>query len=231
MKKKYALFLLTAFFGFQQLNAQNKAEPERYLAERGGGLCDQSLLLFNDSSYCTEWGCEASSYFSFGKWTQKKDIISFIPADPANYSFVTKIESEKTVDKKLTVVFFDKDEINITEKIKAGQYDQGKGFQYSLDLDSSKTKRTDYIRPNSLIRLVTIQQSFNKNIEIRRDSLNLFKIHLNISGQWNFHSNSTWGDTGTFSLIKKNDRLLSLHPDHLDDKGKLVPTEFIRQEP
>jgi hypothetical protein len=228
MARIFHLFLICTLLTFTNLYGQSNVDYEWYLTESNGGLCNQSLLLFKDSSYCSESGCEASSYFSFGKWKQKNNVITLIPADPAKYNFIEKVESKTTNDNKLTVIVLDKAGNNITNKVLVGQYVEGKGM-YPLSLDTSKAKRTDFKRNNSTIILTSLQRLFKQKIEIRTDSSNFYKIYLTIPEQWNFHENSVWESNGTFSLTKKNDRLFTIVPDHFDDKGNLVPSEYIRQ--
>jgi hypothetical protein len=178
--------------------------------------------------YCTESGCEASSHFSYGKWTQKKNMIKLMPADPSATNFINKVERENTNSKEITVIVFDREGNNITDKVSIVQYVKNKG-RYILDLDSSKTKRTDFIRGNSTIVLSSLRALFRQKFEINTDSSNLYKIYLTIPAGWNFHNNSDWDNSGTITLIKKTDRLVSTTADHFDDKGNLIPTEYIRQ--
>ncbi len=228
MTRVFQIFFLFTFLSSVESYGQGKADYEWYLTESNGGLCNQSLLLFKDSSYCSESGCEASSHFSFGKWTQKKNTIKFIPVDPAKYKFISKVETSKTNDKKITVFIYDNRGNNITNRITVGQYVKNVGV-YNMDLDSSQTKRTDLKRINGTIILKSLQRIFKQKIEINIDSSNIYKIYLNVSGQWNFHPNSEWNETSVFGLIKYKDKLISTRPDQIDEKGNLKPTEFIRQ--
>ena len=224
---QFALFLTSLIF--TNLYGQRNVPYVWYLAESNGGLCNQSLLLFKDSTYCSERGCEASSHFAFGKWTQKNNLIKLIPADPTRYGLISKIERQKTNDNKLVVVILDKDGNNITNEVYVGQYVAGKGL-YPLVIDSLKTSRTDLIRENSTLLLTSLQRLFKQKIEITRDSSNYFKIYLTISRYWNFSGNSDWDNDTEFSLIKKNDRLVTTKPTHFGDKGSPVPSEYVLQK-
>jgi hypothetical protein len=228
MRRIFQLFFFCTLLSSANLYGQNKAGYEWYLTESNGGLCSQSLLLFKDSSYCSESGCEASSHFSFGKWTQKKNIIKFIPVDPNKYKFISKVDSSKTNDKNLTVIIYDNQGNNITSRITVGQYVKNAGV-YNMDLDSSQTKRTGLKRTNSTIVLKSLQRMSKQKIEINIDSSNVYKIYLNISEQWNFHLNSDWDGTFIFSLIKNKNKLISPIPDQIDSKGNFKPSEYIRQ--
>lgn len=208
---------------------QAKTDYEWYLSQSRGGLCNESILLFKDSTYCSESGCEASSHFSFGKWEQKKNIIKLTPVNPATFNVILKVEAEKTNDKNLTVSIFDRDGNNITSRINIGQAVEGKGI-YGLSLDSSETKRTDFKRNNSRIVLTRLQRVFKQKLEIKVDSSNSYKIYLNVSAYWNFHNNSDWANDGEFSLIRTKDKLTSVVPVRFDDKGNLVPEEYILQK-
>jgi len=225
---KLFLFFSLCVFNFSNAEGQTWREHEWFLSEGNGGLCNESLVLFKDSSYCTEWGCEASSHFSFGTWTRKKNIIDFVPADSHKYNFISRVAASSGSENRLSVSFFDRQGVNITKWISAGQQATN-GKLYSLDLDSTQTKRQDLIRPGGIIVLTSFQRLFNRQLEINTDSSTVFNIYLNISAKWNFHSNSVWDAASPFSLIVKDDKLISTRPDTFGDDGKITPKEYKRQ--
>jgi len=196
----------------------------KYFAESNGGLCNQTLLLFKDSTWSLEWGCEGSSHFSQGRWTQSKETLSFTPAKPASMNFIDKVEREKTNDKKITVMVFDKAGKNITRGIKIGQYLSGKGM-YLFELDSAGNSKSEWQRGEAKIILISLSRALGKRIEIGSDGSSLYKFYLNIPADWNLQINSEWDDRGVFTLTKKQEQLYSA-PDHFDEKGKLVPTVY-----
>jgi hypothetical protein len=210
-------------------NSQTKTPYDWYHSQSNGGLCNQSILLFADSTYCSESGCESSSHFSFGKWRMKKDTILFMPADLKEYKVIARVKTAKTSDKKITVILYDNQGVNITERIAATQYIKNLGF-YAMDLDSSKTRRSDARRANGSIVLKALQRVFQQKIEIPIDSSSLYEVYLNLSNEWNFHSNSDWMDMSATRLLKRKDKLVSVRPDQIDEKGVLKPSEFIKQE-
>jgi hypothetical protein len=99
-----------------------------------------------------------------------------------------------------------------------------------MDLDSSKTRRSDARRANGSIVLKALQRVFQQKIEIPIDSSSLYEVYLNFSNEWNFHGNSDWMDMSATRLLKRKAKLVSVRPDQIDDKGVLKPSEFIKQE-
>ena len=158
-----------------------------------------------------------------------KDTILFMPADLKEYKVIANVKTTKTSDKNITVILYDKQGINITERILATQYIKNLGF-YDMDLDSSHTRRSDARRANGSIVLKALQRVFKQKIEIPVDSSTLYEVYLNLSAEWNFHGNSDWMDMSATRLLKRKDKLVSVRPDQIDEKGVLKPTEFIKQE-
>jgi hypothetical protein len=228
MFKLVLSLVLSAFLTTTSLLGQTKLSYEWFLSESKGGLCNQSLILFSDSTYCSEAGCEASSRFSFGKWSQKKNIITFTPVNTSTFRFIEKVERDFTNSKNMAVILFDKYGNNITDKIVVGQYVEGKGM-YSMELDSTNTKRTGIKRDKALLVITTLQRFTKQKLAVDMDSSSNYKIYLNVLGDWNFHKNSTWDNNETFRLNEKDDRLISLVPDRFEG-DKILYTEFIRQK-
>jgi hypothetical protein len=185
--------------------------------------------LYSDSIFCLERGCEASSNFFFGRWRQKKNMIYFTPVNRMTYQVINKIESEHTGDKKITVILYDMHGENITNRVSVAQHLANGAGSYCMDLDSSQTRCTDFRRANSSIILRSLERLFNQKIEFATDSANLYKVYLNISGNWNFNIRTEWGDSPAFQLRKADDTLISLRPNQIDDKGNLKPAVYIRQ--
>lgn len=168
------LFAATNLFG---------QTSEWYSIETNGGLCSQSIVLFNDGTYNYERGCEASSHFSFGKWTHKKDTIWFNETDKKIFRVIKNYSSKKVDNKNLSVKIFDINGQNITDKLSVGQFVNGKGT-YNLDLDSRKTLRMDFKRDSGIIVIKSLQKLLEQRIEIQTDNSNYYEITLNISKDW-----------------------------------------------
>jgi hypothetical protein len=219
--KIFLPILFTATHSFGQTS-------EWYSIEANGGLCSQSIVLFTDGTYNCERGCEASSHFSFGSWTQKKDTILFKEANSKKFKVIKDYTSKKTDNKNLSVKIFDNKGQNITDRISVGQYVKGKGT-YNLDLDSTKTTRFDFKRDSGIIIIKSLQNLLGQRIEIQTDDSNYYEITLNVSKDWIYHSNSDWGGNGDFKLLKTKQGLSSLRPDSVDEKGNFIKTVFKQQ--
>lgn len=228
MFKGISTIFLLFFLNPNDVFSQGITSHDWYLSQSNGGLCNQSILLFADSTYCSESGCEASSHFSFGKWRTRKDTIIFMPVIPADYKVISKVKTSRTDDKRITVVIYDNQGVNITKRIKTTQFVKKVGF-YSMDLDSSQTRRSDARRVDGSIVLNTLQRIFRQDINIATDSSNVYEIYLNLSSQWNFQSNSDWLETNGLRLIRSKDKLVSVKPDQFDANGHLKTSVFIKQ--
>ncbi len=222
---KFVKFLLAIF-----LTATNSfgQTSEWYLNQLNGGLCSQSIVLFDNGTYNCERGCEATSHFSFGNWAQKKDTIFFSETNHKKFKVIKGYNSKRVDSKNIAIKIFDIKGQNITDRISVGQYIRGKGT-YNLDLDSTKTTRFDFKRDSAIIIIKSLQKLLEQRIEIQTDSSNYYEITLNISKDWIYHSNSDWGGNGDFKLLKTKQALTSLRPDSINDDGKLVKMIFIRQ--
>lgn len=227
MKRIFTLSFLFTLIHVTNLYSQQK-DYEWYL-KGSGQLCGTAILLFKDGSYCTEHGCEASSFFSFGKWTQKHNILTFIPADPTTFKPISKVDTSTTNDSLLTVVVYDKKGNNITRQVTVIQHLKD-NRRISMPLDSEEKKRTCIREANSTIVLGSLQKLLKQKIQINTNNASVIKIYLNMP-EWNFHLNSRWNnDRNTFTLIKSKNKLTSTSPDDLDRNGNMKPSVFIKQE-
>lgn len=186
-------------------------------------------MVFSDSTYCNESGCEASSRFSFGRWKMEKDWIIFTPTRPSTFKLIDTIIRSGSEAKEISVKVFDSKGENITQRIVVGQYLKGIGY-YPIKTDSTKNVRTDLRRKNCKLILPGLQNTFRQSTEIDPGDYTQIEIHLNIPSEWHFHSNSRPEFSPPFKLRKKKDRLLSEDPIDYDEKGNLVFTEYLLEK-
>jgi hypothetical protein len=224
------ILLILLFFKGSVFFAQPAKGYATYSAESIGGHCSQTVRLFTDSTYCYERGCEATSYFSFGKWKLRNDTLLFFPVQPAGYRVIDTVIASRTHDKKISVSLFDRSGINITGRVLAMHYVKNIGF-YDMPADSAKQIRTEIRRRDGAIVLKPLQRLFQQRLLIPVDSVhNQYTIRLNLSAQWNFQAYSAWTDLGGFTLLKRKGQLVSILPDQFDEKGVLKPTVYERKE-
>jgi len=217
------------FAAATNVHGQNKRSYEFYMREGSSGLCSKSLSLFKDSSYCIEGGCENHSSFSFGKWTQKNNTITFQPEQRETYKIISRVETSSGNDSKLTVIIYDNKGNNISSRVIAGQFKKNVGF-YKMELDSTDTRYTDIRRQNTTITLKTLERLFKQRVEVITDSSNIYKIYLNIPGDWNFHYNSIWDNSPAFSVIKSKNKLTTVLPNGIEGDENSEKTTYIKQE-
>jgi hypothetical protein len=223
VKRSLLVFILGVQF------FQSEAQ-QTYYRQTNGGLCDATILLFPDSIYNIESGCEASSRFNFGRWAQKKDTIIFQPVDPRNYKVVKSVHSKQTGDSLIMVVIRDREGNNITAEMKPRQYVKGKGF-YSFTPDSGNSYATDYKRDSGVIRLLALERLFKKPIAIPvTAAANYYEITVDISPAWIIQKASEWEPLQNFKMLKKKDNLVSLKPDTVDEDWNLVHTVYLLQK-
>lgn len=225
MVKIYTLFfiaLLLSFAGYTQTN-------DLYINYANGGLCSSSIKLNMDGTFNYGSGCEHSSYVSFGTWVKKGDTIKFRQIDFKDFKVLKIASFSKNEEKLLTVIVFDQNGKNITEKIKLGQFVEGKGV-FDLTLDKSKTKRTDLIRDSGSIIFKSFKKILDKDSEIKVNNHNYFEITLNIPNDSIYKINSNWINIGEFELIKTKSALISITLDSIDEKGNPTKAVYTKYE-
>src|SRR5688500_5633900 len=171
--------------------SQTAVNYEWYLAESNGGLCNASVVLYNDGTYRYESGCEASSHISYGTWTTKKDTVKFIPLNNKAYKVISTVTATQTSTDSISVTILDKNGSNITDKISVGLNVPNVGV-YLFGIDISKTKKVAYKRINGKLSLRTLNRIFQQKFEFPTDTANNFIIKLNIPGAWIYSSSSEW---------------------------------------
>lgn len=207
MTCKYLTIVLFVVGGVE-LTAQ---EPKVYrcFCEQSG-LCSSSLVLYSDSSYVFEHGCEASSHLSFGSWRQNKDSIYFTQQQREKIQVIKSVQSSVIPSDSIWVMLLDKDGINISEKISVGLDVKNRG-SYLMSPDSSGSKLFVYKRKGYLT-LRTLNKLLNQRITIPIDSANNFIITLNLSSNWIWSKHADWSATGNFTVLQKGKSLLALSP-------------------
>jgi len=88
-----------------------------------------------------------------------------MPVVPSEYKVISTIKTSRTDDKRITVIIYDNQGVNITKRIKTTQFVKKIGF-YSMDLDSSQNKRIDAMRVNGSIVLNNLKRIFRQDISI-----------------------------------------------------------------
>lgn len=78
------------------------------------GLCSWSLILFPDSTYLYEIGCEEKSSVNFGVWTKTKKEYQLQPVDPSVFDFFQIITDTEIIqalsppsDSERVIIFID----------------------------------------------------------------------------------------------------------------------------
>jgi len=167
------------------------------------GLCATSLILYSDSNYFFETGCEGRSNVNFGTWTSNKKIIKLTPIDTANFKSLKSIStgkdeiSDSTITikiydlydqpiEKLNLAFipspFNQDIINersnLTVKVQDGP------DVIIKCVATNKSGLVDIIVPSEgIIKLVDIKSLMHENVIIEADNLrfNEITIRLNLN--------------------------------------------------
>ncbi|MBN9295704.1 MAG: hypothetical protein J0I41_01780 [Filimonas sp.] len=226
MSRKHLFLLVISISSLISAIAQAKKGYKVYVNWGKEGLCNSTIVLFSDSTYCNESGCEASSRFSFGKWRQVKNNIQFTPSNPRTYNFISKVEKNRSDVDSIKVVICDRDGNNISDKVTLGLYVKDVGL-FAMRWKEAEQEWSGIKRSNSVIQLLSFMYLFKQTIEIpMSDSANVYKVYLNFS-HWNFRNQSTWSNVNVFSLVKKKSKLVSPYPDVINKRGNLIPREYV----
>lgn len=89
-----------------KLKKSNCNTPEIYkeFYIKRGTFCSSYIVLFVDSTYESESGCEAHSQRSTGEWKIKNNNLSLYPDSKDNYNFICNINIKKTNQNKECVI-------------------------------------------------------------------------------------------------------------------------------
>jgi hypothetical protein len=207
MKMRLFFFLSLCFLFFNSTSAQ---QPQIYkcFCDKGG-LCSSSLVLYADSSYVYEHGCEASSHLSFGEWRKKKDSIYFTQPNPKLFSVIKTIRSSIVPGDSIWVTVLDRKGIDMTPEISMGLDVEGRG-SYLFSTDSTTNRQVVYKRNAKSISLRTLTKLLGQRISFPLNGANSFIITLNISTNWIWNKHADWSAFGNFAAVKRGDSLLFL---------------------
>ena len=219
--------LLTSIF-IISANAYGQTN-EFYVNYSNGGLCSTSIRLKSDGTYIYGSGCESSTNISFGTWTQNKDTIKFTQFDTKDFKILKILPSSTDGENRLTIKVLNQNGENITEKIKIVQSVQGKGT-YTMVLDSSKTKRIDFLRDKGIIIIESLQRLPKADIGFEVGNYNKYEITINIPSELVYRIGSNWNDIGNFELLKIQDALLSTDFFPADGRAKPFRIEYKKQK-
>ncbi|MES2543731.1 MAG: hypothetical protein V4548_02515 [Bacteroidota bacterium] len=178
--------------------------------------------MFKDGTFYNETGCCTTSYFSFGNWTQEKNIIQLKPVDLNKFKVIKKVVKGHIDSEKLTVKIFDNKGQNITDKIDVMYYFENTMSirAYDLVLDGTMTKSISPKDSNGTLILRTLQPLFKQKIQIQTDKSNYYEIWLNISGDWFYNSVSEWSKRSAITLTKTSEGLSTTNT-YTDKNGVL----------
>lgn len=209
------LFVSVAFPGF--VKAQSS---EVYETRYNNGLCSATIVLDADNNFYYEYGCEASSHLSFGKWVKKKDTIKLEPVNPRTFTVIKSVEATTIAGDSIWITILDKKGNNMTAQVSTGLEIPGRG-SYMFSLDSSGSKKFVYKRNGGKIVLRTLNKLFGQRLEIPADAANHFVITLNLASDWINSTHADWGETNTLFLINKGDHLINTRPPRQTFQKKL----------
>lgn len=205
-------YFFTTVFTIFLLNTVIAQSPKVYRCFcNNNALCSSSLVLYSDSSFVYEHGCEASSHLSFGQWRQKKDSIYFTQKDPRTIPVIKNVQSSIVPGDSIWVTILDRKGVNMTSLLSLGLDVDGRGT-YMMSNDSSGQKQFVYKRAGGRISLRTLNKLLGQRISIPVNGDNNFVISLNISSDWIWNKHADWSATGNFSALKRGNTLYSNSP-------------------
>lgn len=222
ISQMYTRTLFCLFFLLQSLVMSGQQFTE-YTKVRG--WCGETILLYPNGIYNYGAICEQSSFFSMGYWKRDKDSIHFHELD-SSLKVIDKVVTSNTHNSIITVRLFDLNGNNLTSKYRVAQRVNGKG-NYTMDLDSSGTFRTDIRRDSGIIILTSIENKLGvkNNIPISADA-DTYDIYLNDLSilNWVHFKDYYWLTRGNFSMLIDDDGLTTII-NYPDDDG--VPAKLV----
>ena len=213
--RKFSLLLIFAFPRI--VTAQCASTTYRQVSN--GGLCSKSITLFSDSTFNIESGCEASSHISFGKWKQKRNLLSFSPVDRKVFSFIDTVKTFGGLSNHISVTIIDNSGLNVSNRFNIAQVSADNKY-YSIGYDSVRKCRADIRIPKSTLRIVSLERLFKKSFILDSNKSDSLVVHLTFSLKNISNMRADWSNEQTFVLEKKMDKLISMKADFVDDFSK-----------
>jgi hypothetical protein len=207
------VFCLPLLLAFDKKQKRSDLVGKLYILRSNGGLCGSSIYFLNDSFFFSESGCEASSYYNFGRWRQKKDTLFF------NYDstlFVSPIV-------RFQKVSANQDSIGVcVEDVKTGilptfvlAIRTRRRNLIPLNFDSSHQQfRSSRLCAGDTVHLQTIENGYYKSFVLPVDSPGNYELTLNLPpnlGSWTLSRRERYSRTSIF--IHRGDNLTSDGPE------------------
>ena len=169
---------------FIDLNAQ---ERKVYFLNGKRFPCSSSVTFVKGGEFIFDRGCEESSYLCFGKWYLNGKNIRLEPLDNRIYNLQLDIKYVTAKDSICKLVVFDRNGIDITNKLR-------------FELKDSLTKIVKEETSNSYqakeryskISLSTLENIFHREIIIENRQQTDIIIHLNIPEHYIVTEFSKW---------------------------------------
>lgn len=192
------------------------------------GFCSTSIRLNNDGTYNYGSGCENSTNFSFGTWTQSKDTIKLKQFNTKDFKILRILPSTTESSNRLSVKLFNQYGENITAKLRLVQYVKGKG-EFTMSLDSLAQTKTDFIRDSGIIIIKNLERLPKTDFGVVVGDYNNYEITINIPNDLVYKIGSNWISTGDFELLKRKNALLSTTIYPADGGAKPFRIEYKKQ--
>lgn len=194
------------------VHAQSSYKRYSYL----NGFCGGSMMLYADGRYIRESGCEASSRFTWGTFTRKKDTLHFTSQDIRKIPVIREVIATRVPGDSVSFTVLDKNGINVTGVIQAALWLPKIGVVYPFSrftTENAQVKKMKKIE-GSFLTLTTLNFMFGRNFDYPADSTNHFVIKLHIPEEQLFRSR--WNSAPEeFSMVLRGDTLREtiVHPE------------------
>lgn len=204
MKRYFTLALLLSA---RLLSAQTTTSYEAQ-----AGACSYRLSLYPDQSYTYSTDCTGgAATVSFGRFTSKKDTLKLQPLDNLHYPVVANMTATKIESGQISVTIWDKNGVNITDKISIALFVSGRG-SYMFESDSARTAKSVYKRDKGVMVIRTLNRVFGQAFEFATDTANRFEFHLNIPSEWITNKRVEWAGPSPLKLLKRKEQLIGYGP-------------------
>ncbi|WP_276134851.1 hypothetical protein [Polluticoccus soli] len=200
---RHAVVVILLFLS--QIALAQKPRALRYYSSPRFGLCTGTIDIYNDNSYAYESGCEETSHISFGKWRLSNDTVYFTPFNNKTFKLIDTVITSDKGDDSVSVVVFDKYNVNVTHKIDLQNLLLGDPRLLDDRFSDTSYVTQQFPQDADSIVLFSLERIFEQNFRYVVGNNKKFIVKLNIPSEWLMHPTSDWNIISDFGAIKRAD--------------------------
>lgn len=165
-------------------------------------LCSATITFLKGGDFIYERGCEGSSFTCFGAWRTNGNKIKLEPVDNKNINLIRYFESGPSMDSFSSIKVLDIKGKDMTSKMKYTILDTFHKEILTTDNWSAASRKSKFIR------LATLKNVFEVNIDIQNLKPVNNIIQLNIPENYIYNKNSVWEIPKVLDYLLENNCLV-----------------------